>query len=95
MKADSLWLGFLDAGAKSSPVVRSKQLDTKDPETVFLFNLQRNDILIYKRNIVEPKLRELGVGDMETIRELKKAFKQAMTEFSAREKERTSLPSSK
>jgi len=87
MKSDSLWFGFLDAGPKSSPVIRSGLLDTKNPDTVFLFNLQRNDILVYHRSIVEPKLRELGVGDMETIRELKQAFKKAMTEFKSREKE--------
>src|SRR3569623_949320 len=51
--------GYLEAGNKSTAVVLDRTLNTGNPETLYLFNLARGEILEYSRKIVEPKLREL------------------------------------
>ena len=86
MSKNDLWFGVLEAGEKSSPVVRSAKLSTENPETFYLFNLKRNSFLEYKRDIAEPKLRELN-SDEEAIRkELKTAFNKAVKDFTPRGK---------
>lgn len=75
-----LWYGYLEAGAKSSPVVRDERLDTGNGKTLFLFNLARGQILEYTRDIVEPKLRELKSGEV-SIDELSGAYGEARRTF--------------
>ena len=77
----NIWYGFLQAGEKSSPVVRDPALETKSPKTVYLFNYMRGEFLEYSREIVEPKLRELNSDDV-FVAELKRAFKAARKSFS-------------
>ncbi len=83
-KEERFWFGFLDAGEKSSPVLRDNTLETHDPETVYLFNLQRKAIIEYKRSIVESRLRALD--DDEVATDLKAAYLVASKDFSPREK---------
>lgn len=73
----NLWYGYLDVGAKSSPVIRDDRLDTGNSKTMFLFNLVRGQILEYTREIVEPKLRELKPSEAGKIDELNAAFGEA------------------
>jgi hypothetical protein len=68
------WYGFLEAGDRSSPVVRDPSLDTGNPTTVYLFNLMKNRILEYRRDIVEAKLRPLTPEESALRKDLKKAF---------------------
>ncbi|MDR2877140.1 MAG: hypothetical protein LBV36_03760 [Chromatiales bacterium] len=84
MAKNSIWCGFLDAGAKSSAVVRDERLDTGNPETIYLFNLARNEIIQYNRAIVEPKLRELSTDECDNIVELKAAYLRARRHFKVR-----------
>jgi len=86
MKANPLWFGFLEAGTKSSPVVRSARLSTGNPKTIYLFNFNRNNIIEYDHNIVEVKLRELDADEKETVKILKLAFNKVFKEFKPREK---------
>jgi len=86
MSQTSLWFGHLEIGDKSSPVVRDHKLNTGKADTIYLFNLVRNEIIEYKRDIVEPKLRELGKGDASVSKELKKAFTKAIKDFTPRGK---------
>jgi hypothetical protein len=83
-----LWLGFLDAGKSSSPVVRDSSLDTGNPATIYLFNLTRGRILEYRKDIVEQKLRELTADESSQARELESAFLQAKTGFTPRGRRR-------
>jgi len=84
-KQDTLWFGYLEAGKKGSPVVRDVTLGTGTPATFYLFNLNRGAILEYRRDIAEPKLRELTEKEKETVDELRQAFEQARKGFTPRE----------
>jgi hypothetical protein len=75
-----LWYGYLEAGDKSTPVVRDERLDTGNAKTLFLFNLARQQILEYTREIVEPKLRELKSGEA-SIDELNVVYGEARRSF--------------
>lgn len=76
-----LWFGYLEAGNKSSAVVRDERLDTGSRKTVYLFNLERKQIIEYTREIVEPKLRELKPGETKLIDELSAAYNEARRAF--------------
>ncbi len=85
VKQETLWFGYLEAGEKGSPVVRDVTLGTGTPATFYLFNLNRGAILEYRRDIAEPKLRELTEEEMESIEELRQAFEHARKGFTPRE----------
>ncbi len=78
------WYGYLEAGAKSSPVLLDRKLDTGNPQTFYLFNLTRKEILEYNRQIVEPKLRELKEKESDAIDELKRVYGEALRNFTPR-----------
>lgn len=78
------WYGYLEAGAKSSPVLLDRKLDTGNPETFYLFNLTRKEILEYNRQIVEPKLRELKDQEADLAGELKKTYGEVLRNFTPR-----------
>jgi hypothetical protein len=80
MSKDDIWYGFLEAGAKSSPVVRDMTLEAKNQNTVYLYNHARGMFLEYALEIVGPKLRELKPGDI-SQNELDAAFKMARKAF--------------
>ncbi len=88
----SLWYGYLEAGDRSSPVIRDERLDTGSVRTVFLFNLARREILEYSREIVEPKLRELKSGEAKTIKELDAAYAEARRNFKDRRVRTLNIP---
>lgn len=81
---DTTWYGYLEAGDKSSGVARDERLSTGNPATLYLFNLKRNEILEYKREIVEPKLRELNQKEKGLLDEVKSAFNKARKGFTPR-----------
>lgn len=81
MSAKDIWYGVLEAGEKSSPVVRDATLDASEGK-VWLYNHQRNQFVEYARAIVEPKLRELTIEDIPQ-KELDAAFKTALHAFSS------------
>lgn len=80
MSNNNIWYGFLEAGDKSSPVVRDLSLETENAKTVFLYNFARGIFLEYSLEIVEPKLRALKPGDI-SPEELENAFKAARKQF--------------
>jgi hypothetical protein len=84
MKKKSIWYGYLDAGKQSSAVLRDDSLDTANPQSIYLFNLARNAVLEYKREIVEPKLRELKASEKNLAKKLLEAYEQASAEFQPR-----------
>jgi hypothetical protein len=83
-KKAKIWYGFLDAGKKSSPIIMDPKLDTGDPNTLYIYNFNRNQILEYKRDIIEPKLRVLSDKEAKTADEIKKAYNKARKEFTPR-----------
>ncbi len=83
MSKSPLWFGFLEAGNKSSPVVLDARLDTGDAQTIYLFNERRGTILEYRREIVEPKLRELADGESDP-KTLRSGFQSARRNFRPR-----------
>lgn len=83
-KTSPVWYGFLEAGTRSSPVIRDERLDTGSHKTIYLFNLARNSILEYSREVVEPKLRELRADESGAIAELDAAYKKARRNFKDR-----------
>jgi len=84
MTQEELWYGFLEAGDRSSPVARDPKLTTGNPDTVYLYNLKRNEIIEYKRAIADPKLRALKPTEGDALKELKSAFAKALKEFTPR-----------
>jgi hypothetical protein len=83
-KNSPVWYGFLQAGDRSSPVIRDDRLDTGNRKTMYLFNLNRNLILEYSREVVEPKLRDLKPDESVTVSELDAAYKKARRNFKDR-----------
>jgi hypothetical protein len=51
---------------------------------MYLFNLNRNTILEYSREVVEPKLRDLKPDESATVAELDAAYKKARRSFKDR-----------
>lgn len=84
MSEKHYWYGYLEAGEKSSPVLRDSRLDTCMSDTLYLFNLRRGEILEYKRAIIEPKLRALGAQEQELGQTLKSAYIEARNRFTPR-----------
>jgi hypothetical protein len=80
MSNNNIWYGFLEAGEKSTPVVRDLSLETENAKTVFLYNFARGIFLEYSLEIVEPKLRALKPEDI-SAEELENAFKAARKQF--------------
>lgn len=78
------WYGYLEAGEKSSPVLRDKRLDTGSSDTLYLFNFKRGEILEYKRAIIEPKLRDLDAAEQAIGQEMKAAYIEVRNGFSPR-----------
>ncbi len=83
-KKNTAWFGYLDAGEKSSAVATDPGLDTGNASTVYLYNLKRNAFLEYKRELVEPKLRELDAGNDAILDELQAAYLAARADFAPR-----------
>lgn len=83
-KKKKMWFGFLEAGIKGSPVVRDANLDTGNPNTVYLFNFMKERILEYRRDIVEVKLRELAPEEQSLVPELRKAYTRVRETFEPR-----------
>jgi len=83
-KRNTLWFGYLEAKEKGSPVVRDTSMDTNNSSTIYLYNLKKGKILEYRRDIVEPKLRELTDEETKTATELRKAFQLARDGFTPR-----------
>ena len=88
----ALWFGFLEAGEKRSAVVRDVALETGSRDTIYLFNFRKGRILEYRRDIVEPKLRELSAEELAMVTELTEAFENARTRFTPRPVRRPSSP---
>ncbi len=80
-KKSKMWYGYLDAGAKSSPVLMDPKLETGNPNTLYLYNLNRDKILEYQKTIIEAKLRELNGKESDLADELKKAYNKARKDF--------------
>ena len=81
MNKDTVWYGFLDAGAKASPVALDNRLETGNTKTMYLYNLKRQEFVEYNRAIVEPKLREFNAKEKSMVEELKSAFNKARQDF--------------
>ena len=84
----SCWYGYLEAGKRSSPVLRDSHLETGNPKTVYLFNLQRGEIIEYSIEIVEMKLRDLKPNEAALIKELDDGYKKARKRFKGRDTRR-------
>ena len=87
MSTKDIWYGVLEAGDKSSPVVRDITMDAGQ-NRIYLYNYNRNQFIEYAQAIVEPKLRELFEGDI-SREELDKAFKVAYKSFTSARKTNT------
>ncbi len=82
MAKQNVWMGFLEAGPKSSPVVRDDKFDTGNPKTIYLFNFNKGEILEYNRALVEPKLRDLTAAEQSKFAdEMQTRFNKVSAEF--------------
>lgn len=92
MNDKQMWYGYLEAGTKSSAVLLDRTLNTGNPDTLYLFNLARGEILEYSRKIVEPKLRELKGKETELVDSLKQAYDGARSAFTPRATDIIDIP---
>lgn len=92
MSDEKLWFGYMDAGEKSAPVVMDSRLDTGVRSTVYLYNHRRGQILEYKREIIDPKLRELDGSDKKLLKELEAGYRAARKDFIARSDRVAAIP---
>jgi hypothetical protein len=81
---NNLLCKYLEAGAKSSAVVLDPSLLTGNEQTIYLYNQQRNQIIEYRRDIVEAKLRDLNSEETKTAKALQQAYTQARSGFTPR-----------
>ncbi|AKH21316.1 hypothetical protein [Sedimenticola thiotaurini] len=84
MSKTNYWHGYLEAGKKSSPVLRDPSLETGNANTVYLYSLNRDKILEFQAAIVEKKLRDLGEHESDLISSLNAGYKKAKKEFTPR-----------
>lgn len=84
MADEQVIFAYLEAGAKSSPVALDPGLDTGKPETIWLFNLARNEFVEYRRDIVEAKLRDFTAREKRLCEKLRAAFARARDDFQSR-----------
>jgi len=92
MSENNLWFGYLEAGEKSSPVVMDSRLNTANPNTVYVFNLNRGEIIEYRRDIIETKLRPLAEQESQDEKKLKSAYAQVRSDFTPRGGKIAALP---
>jgi len=78
MSKQKLWYGFLEAGNKSSLVLIDHNMHTGEENKIFIYNHNRQEILKYSRDLVEPKLRELTNEEKAQQDSLKKGFTVAL-----------------
>jgi len=83
-KDKSCWYGYLMAGERSSPVLRDGRLETGNPKTIYMYNLNRGEVIEYALEIVEKKLRNLKADESEYINELDVGYKKARRNFKGR-----------
>ena len=81
---NDIWYGFLEAGEKSSPVLIDPKLDTGNSKTVYMYNLNSQRIIEYKREIAEPKLRTLSEQEAAVMNALKQGYDAIRMEFTPR-----------
>ncbi|WP_455209625.1 hypothetical protein [Kaarinaea lacus] len=81
---NDIWYGFLEAGEKSSPVLIDPKLDTGNSKTVYMYNLNSQRIIEYKREIAEPKLRILNEQEAALMKALKQGYESIRKEFTPR-----------
>lgn len=84
MSRAKVWYGYLEAGKKSTPVVRDESLQTGNPKMIYLFNLSKNTFLEYAAAVVESKLREFTPDEADIMLELKSAYTKARNAFQGR-----------
>jgi hypothetical protein len=65
-------------------VVLDPSLLTGNEQTIYLYNQQRNQIIEYRRDIVETKLRELNSEEAKTAKALQQAYTEARSGFAPR-----------
>lgn len=82
MSNDKLWYGYLEAGEKSSMIIRDLSIETDTSGYLFLFNMKSGQILRYKADIVESKLRDLTPEEKKKNKtKMLAAYKKASIEF--------------
>ena len=77
MSDKNFWFGYLQAGDKSSLVVQDARVNTGNKLTVYLYNQLRGELVEYRRDIIESKLREAEPGEYDA-NELGKAYLEAL-----------------
>ena len=81
MADETVTFAYLEAGAKSTPVALDPSLDTGKPETVWLFNLARDQFIEYRRDIVQARLRDFKSEERQLRQDLEAAFAKARNDF--------------
>lgn len=78
MKSNNIfWFGYLETAMGKTLVVRNALVDSENKNTVFLYNSQRDALVEYSREIIEPKLVPANEGEY-VAADLEKAYKRAL-----------------
>lgn len=84
MSKTNYWHGYLEAGKKSTPVLRDPGMETGNGNTVYLYSLNRDKIIEFQAGIVEKKLRDLSKEEADLISSLNAGYKKAKKDFTPR-----------
>lgn len=92
MSNNQILCKYLEAGAKSSPVVLDTGLSTSNDKTIYLYHQLRNQIIEYRRDIVEAKLRDLTADEAKGSKGLQQAYTKALAGFTPRGASALTIP---
>lgn len=84
MGNEQIQFKYLDAGAKSSPVIIDLGLSTGNERTIYIYHLKRNQIIEYQREIVSSKLRNLQGDESGEEAALLSGYQKVRTGFTPR-----------
>ena len=65
-------------------MLRDSRLESGNPKTIYMYNLNRDEIIEYVVEVVEKKLRDLKSDESEYIKELDAGYKKARRKFKRR-----------
>ena len=78
MKNKHLWVGYLTLPDKKKTLVASdERVETGKPKTIFLYNLERDQIVEYGREIIQPKLKNAPEADYD-VAKMTTSYKKAL-----------------
>jgi len=83
-QSKAVWYGVLETPVLTTEVIYDPTLPCASSDKIYLYNAQREQMVLYVWHIVQPLLRELDAGQAEQVKKsLDKPWKKARKAFIA------------